>query len=808
MTSRGWPIGILILLGLLFFWPLALQPDAVLYSPYSDFINYHIPVKHFLVRSWQQDGELPLWCPGQFSGMPFIHDPQVSAFYPPHAVLYLLPVEHLGAACSWLIVLHVAIAGLCMFAYARQRGLEKFPALLAALGFMFAGKWLLHMLVGGHFNIAPLAWLPLVLLWLERAVTRGGIQTATLAGGAFALIVLGVHPQMTLYAGLFAALWSLEFVLEQALDWRSALPNLRRWLGMVLWMGLVAGLLSAVQLLPTLEASRESSRALGMLFSLEPLINGLQCFTGVVGPPLTHEVGWMWENRVGLGIVWLALAVAAPLLLPERRLRLQAGFVLGWSFFGLGGMVLLQWLPGFHLFRLPSRMLLFIALPVALLAATTVQALLAEVVADEFRNRCRSILLRVSGLALLLTALAAWLLHSAGQHLQLSPYWLFWPVTLLWAWWLVGRTDRAAWHAWAWGGVLLADLWFLAVPLVNVNPEAELFAPSDCVSYLSGRADRRGRILDLDPINLNDPKDRTPSCATPLWPNFGLLAGVEPVRGYNPLDVLRYKEYLQFITNKDEPLRATHGLASPGPAGFALVNENLADLLGIRYLLMPRDSPLAWFVTSSAEKSGSWRKVHEDPSPSAYSFVPLDPQGERVGVVPLPPYVVYERNTLLPRAFVVHEAAPLPERSQVLETLRTTDFRRRVLLEDWDGNTTGQSPAGSPETTLTTAQITDYRPNRVMMEVDAPAPGWLVLADVWFPGWTCTVDDRPVRVHRANFVFRAVEMPAGSHRVVFRFAPRSYRTGQWISLLTLMMLAGSLLATWAWRRRRLTEVSA
>ena len=49
MPTHSGPILIIILLGLLFFTPLVLQPDAVLYSDYSDFINYHIPVKRFLV---------------------------------------------------------------------------------------------------------------------------------------------------------------------------------------------------------------------------------------------------------------------------------------------------------------------------------------------------------------------------------------------------------------------------------------------------------------------------------------------------------------------------------------------------------------------------------------------------------------------------------------------------------------------------------------------------------------------------------------------------------------------------------------
>src|SRR5215468_4363328 len=105
-------------LALVFFAPLVAHPTGVLYSDHSDMLAMHLPMKRFLVRSWQETGELPLWNPYSFGGMPFIHDVQVGAFYPLHWPLFLLPEEQVGAAMSWLIVIHVIIAGWCMYAYA------------------------------------------------------------------------------------------------------------------------------------------------------------------------------------------------------------------------------------------------------------------------------------------------------------------------------------------------------------------------------------------------------------------------------------------------------------------------------------------------------------------------------------------------------------------------------------------------------------------------------------------------------------------------------------------------------------------
>src|SRR5262245_25849913 len=93
---------LLVLLALLFFLPLLLHPAQVLYSDYSDLLAEHIPAKRFLVRSFQETGELPLWCPYQFAGSPFVHDIQVAMFYPPHLALLLLPESWVGPALSWL----------------------------------------------------------------------------------------------------------------------------------------------------------------------------------------------------------------------------------------------------------------------------------------------------------------------------------------------------------------------------------------------------------------------------------------------------------------------------------------------------------------------------------------------------------------------------------------------------------------------------------------------------------------------------------------------------------------------------------
>src|SRR5262245_35315847 len=94
---------VLVVLGCLLFWPLLLHPCAVLFTPRFDIISQHIPVKMFLVDSWNETGERPLWCPHRFCGDPLVGDVQAAAFYPPHLLLPFVPRDRIGNFLSWLI---------------------------------------------------------------------------------------------------------------------------------------------------------------------------------------------------------------------------------------------------------------------------------------------------------------------------------------------------------------------------------------------------------------------------------------------------------------------------------------------------------------------------------------------------------------------------------------------------------------------------------------------------------------------------------------------------------------------------------
>jgi hypothetical protein len=153
---------------------------------------------------------------------------------------------------------------------------------------------------------------------------------------------------------------------------------------------------------------------------------------------------------------------------------------------------------------------------------------------------------------------------------------------------------------------------------------------------------------------------------------------------------------------------------------------------------------------------------------------------------------ILENRSALPRAYLVDSFEVVPN-TEALDRLRRGDVdpRARVLL-DADP---GFAPAGAIAQAIP-ADIVSLEPERVEIATHSPNQALLVLTDTDAPGWTARVDGEETAIHRANGLFRAVRVPAGEHRVVFRYAPMSLRVG------ALLSLASALLAAAIWVRGR------
>jgi hypothetical protein len=155
---------------------------------------------------------------------------------------------------------------------------------------------------------------------------------------------------------------------------------------------------------------------------------------------------------------------------------------------------------------------------------------------------------------------------------------------------------------------------------------------------------------------------------------------------------------------------------------------------------------------------------------------------------------VYRNPAALPRAFLVSSQRVVDGGDAARDAVTATDFpARSVAVTEKRIDGIGEGTTGS---STGTARITHYGEERVDVHTDAGRRALLVLTDSWFPGWKATVDGHDAPIERVDYLIRGVVVPAGAHRVEFRYEPASWRAGWILSLLALIGILAAALVGW------------
>ncbi|MGD8821230.1 MAG: hypothetical protein PVF67_14115, partial [Anaerolineae bacterium] len=271
---------ILLILPLILFGPVTLGSQTLLpadnlfqWEPYRSFAaeqNVSLPPhnellsdlvlenqvwKQFIVESLQ-DGEIPLWNPHLFAGVPFLAAGQHSALYPFSALFYVLPLPR---AYGLFTVLQLWLAGAFMYIFGRVLRLGRFSALIAGVTYQLSAFFLVSVVF--TMIIAAAAWLPLLLAIIEIMVrkqeakgTGPFVPIVYVIVGAVALGVhiLAGHPEILVYTLMVMAVYALVRLIllwRRIGSWRPAL-RLGFWLVFMTGLGLGLG---SVQLIPLFE---------------------------------------------------------------------------------------------------------------------------------------------------------------------------------------------------------------------------------------------------------------------------------------------------------------------------------------------------------------------------------------------------------------------------------------------------------------------------------------------------------------------------------------------------------------------------
>ncbi len=722
----------------------ALRPGYALFwgTPSLQFVPWHW-------WAWEtlRSGHLPLWNPLLGAGAPLFANYQSALLYPLNWLL--LPFAVLGkqAGLAWahglVAVLHLIFAGWGTAKLLDDFNLQEPAPTVGGLAYALSGYLVARL---GFFSInAATAWLPW-MLWASRRVAqrprRRGIFSLALFWG---LELLAGHAQTAWYSALLVALWSLFWLSK---------PYWRRLFALVA-AAVLGTALAAAEWLPTAVYLQQSQRAGGapswaLDYSFWPWHFLTLIAPDAFGTPARGTYwgyGAFWEDAVYVGLLPLLLGIYALWRGHPRRVVRWAVVALVVGFlFALGKntpvfMVLYHHVPTFNVFKAPARWLLWPEMALAVLAGLGV----ARWRRPEARALYWTRLGTAGAFAVALGAGLAWLLMgdvkvTFVRAMALAGLWGVGVGALA----LTAPRKGSAiptWWRWAVAGWTALDLLVAGWGLNPATRARDVYAPTSIEVASEAQEPQGGRVFfppaDEERLkfrhyfrfdDFSPPPEGWSSLHSSMLPNLTLLEGVPSANNFDPLLPARYVAYVEAAS------------AQPPEARTRLWERLGVGLLG---------------------------KVALDP-PYTVTWQPLAAE---------------PRARWVPRAVWVSDG-----KSAWREVARRARdggaaWSCVVVLEG--------APQSAPPACSTQWQVTaqSQTPNYERWLVYAPQDGgFVVFSETWYPGWKAEVDGRAVPLYRADYLFRAVPVPAGTHTITLTYRPVEVWLGTLVSALALLAL--------------------
>jgi hypothetical protein len=792
---------LLLVLSLSFFAPIHFGGQAI---HGGDVVGWRAQAEAMLEYE-RETGDYALWAPNVFSGMPGYLIQYPKAVPQLDTVLnalrgFLWPTSHffLLLAGAYFLVVYLTRNSLAGLLAASAFGLTTYlPILLKA---------------GHQTKFVALAFAPFLLLAFVYAMRNPSLLASLLFGGTLALQLRAQHPQITYYVMMVIGIWWLvELIGAIRNDRAGRLPKVGKSTGWLALGTVLALLMVAQPYLATYEYKAFSTRGA----AVETVANG-----GETGGGMGWDYAMRWSQGPGelltllvadaygggeaywgpkpftegphyLGGIVLALAILA-----LWRVRSNAVYGLGIGalftiLFALGrhapwiNRPMFEFFPFFDAFRAPETWLSITALTLAVLAGIGLNyALTPSESKPEEKERKRSIYISmggVLGVVLLLLVAGDSILSfeqpDERQRMEMAIQQqrpdlslqnpqvqraidqqlgqlesqraelfqqdalrtlLFLAVGIF----LLGlyRNDNVP--RWATGGLIallvVVDLWGVGKRHLNENTMTQARSAEQQIAtygfdtFIKEQVQAAGGPGHFRTLSL---EQNPTNNARPSY-------HYEQTGGYHGAKLRRYQNYIDHI------LRLNQGLP----------NENGLDLMNTRYIIARQQLP-------------GTRVAYRD---------------DQTGLV------VLENPDYVPRAYFVGQTEVIREPQQTWQRLRDSTFapqQTAIVPEPLDATVT---PIDSASTTSVTLQ--EYTPRTITWQVQTDAPRLLVVSEVYYPaGWEATIDGEPAEIHRANYLLRAVHVPAGEHTVTMRFDPQVHTVGVWVSAVSTAFVYGGVL---------------
>lgn len=701
-----------------------------------DIITQIYPWKYFTIDQWKK-GQIPLWNPYSFSGTPHLANYQSAVLSPFNLLFFIFSFVN---AWSLLILLQPFLAGIFMYIFIRSLKISIHAGLISSVSFMFCGfitTWMDYGTLG-----YAILFLPLALFSIEKFYDTNNFRFLFLFSFTIPLSFFSGHLQTSLYFLTFVTIYLLYKFLTIKQKNKFVFSILYLFFGM---------LLTLPQILPSIEFYSLSLRS--SIFQKMEVIPWAYLPTlfapDFYGNPVTRN-DWFghyaeWNSYIGL----------IPLLL---------------GFYAIINIIIKK-----------SRKIIFffITATISILLAfnTPLVDLLISLHIPVLSTSAASRIIVIFSFSMsVLAAFGFDFLMFDLNHKIKKPviYWLtfcFIIFSFLWGIVLFGLIPDPSKTPIAKNNLILPSFIFMmGFVIISCAFFRKKFILLMAYFLLIAASYDLLRFAlkwqPFDPKNLVFPDTPVTKFYPEISSYFRVLGNFEAgngvyyklpsVEGYDPLNIARYGEFINAINNGkiSDPSRSVVSFSRHG-----LFMDKAVELLGVKYIIHKvSDNKTSWTFPFWQYPIDQFAQIYKDDK-----------------------FEIYENKKILSRVFLANNYNVISNRQEIINTLfdKKFDYQNNIIVEE-----NPRFPQGKSK--VKQINIVTYLPNEINIKAVSDSKSLLLLTDIFYPGWKVFVDNKETPILRADYTFRSVIVPEGSHNVKFIYDPESFRLGIYLSGVGLL----------------------
>lgn len=696
------------------------------------------PWRNLVISSIKQM-KIPFWNPYNFSGQPLLANIQSATFQITNIFFIILPFNF---AWTLQIIAPLILSCLFMYLFLKSLDISNIPASFGALVLSFSGFYVSWLEWGTVITTAM--WLPLTLLSINKLFKKNSALWFLILIFSFLQMFVSGHIQTAMYA-IFAVLVYLLIKFKNEKSTRSVVY--------ILIALLISILISAIQTIPFLEFISLSARNTdqGYYVGREDWFIPIKHLAQIVAPdffgnPTTNNYWGVWNYAefVGyVGIVPLTLALYSFTAKNKKALYFTILIFLS-LLFGISNPI--SKIP--YIFNLPfistlqpSRILFLFVFSVSALSAIGLEVFIKF---KTIKRMLFPVTLLASILVTLFLCAKFKLLFFHAYSIQESSIAirnLIIPSVTLLAFSLVVVIKSVKKNT----KIVIISIFLLTIfelfrfsyKFTPFTKNSLVFPQTSSLQFLSSQK-KPFRVMSTD-------RRITP-------PNSLSAYKIESIEGYNPLYLNSYGKFITALQQNSPPTKISSFNRIITPQNF---KSKLIALLNVKYIL-----------TFDDINDLGYKKVFEEGKTK-----------------------IYEKEETLPRAYFVNKVEKVNSEEEEYSKLLSPDF-------DPQKNATSQDIDFKDQNIKASANIVLYNSQDIKIEIDSNNRAPLIISNIYYPGWKAYIDGKESKIFKANGIFQLIMIEKGNHTVEFKFQPKSFYNGLYISIFGIALSLISAFYIW------------